>query len=202
MLRTVRRFEPTFPAVVHRPEWPAFPPGLSIESNCWPFSKIGWTAALKGKKWYARQFWIEYLGSVYSCTPDMMKLSWGTDGKADDNKESEILFLSGGYGARHRFNVVVLKMLDAVLRGTVQEGGEVSDITEQLASMSIGGETKTSAPAKKKKTRKKKPCKKKPPADSDDEDDEPPQPRKPSTRRRQPNPRYKDGLTEKQTTGL
>lgn len=196
MLRTVRRFN-TFPAVVHRPKWPAFPPGLSIESNCWPFSKIGWTAALKGKKWYARQFWIEYLDSVYSCTPDLMKLSWGTDGKADDKKESEILFLSGGYGARHRFNVVVLKMLDAVLRGNVQEGGEVSDITEQLASMSIGGETKMSAPAKKKKTRKKKP-----PADSDDEDDEPQQPRKPSRRRRQPNPRYDDGATKEEMDAL
>lgn len=196
MLRTVRRFN-TFPAVVHRPKWPAFPPGLSIESNCWPFSKIGWTAALKGKKWYARQFWIEYLDSVYSCTPDLMKLSWGTDGKADDKKESEILFLSGGYGARHRFNVVVLKMLDAVLRGNVQEGGEVSDITEQLASMSIGGETKMSAPAKKKKTRKKKP-----PADSDDEDDEPQQPRKPSRRRRKPNPRYDDGATKEEMDTL
>ncbi len=156
MLRTVRRFEPNFPTVVHRAKWPAFPPELSIESNCWPFTKIGWTAALKGRKWYARQFWIKYEDNVYSCTPDMMKLSWGTDGKADDKKESEILFLSGGYGARHRFNVVVLKMLDAVLRGNVQEGGGVDDITKQLAAMSVG-ETKTSAPAKKKKnTRKKK----------------------------------------------
>lgn len=193
MLRTVKRFNPQFPTVVHRPEWPSFPPGLSIESNCWPFSKIGWTAALKGKKWYARQFWIKFLGNVYSCTPgDKMKLAWGTEGKADDKKESEILFLSGGYGARHRFNIVVLKMLDAVLRREVQEGGEVSDITEQLAAMSMG-ETKTSAPAKKKKPRKKKP-----PADSDDEDDTPPPPRKPSRRRRRRNPRYDDGATEEE----
>ena len=199
MLRTVRRFEPAFPAVKRHSNWPSFPPGLSIESNCWPFSKIGWTAAIKSNKWYARQFWIEFSGAVYSCTPgDKMKLAWGTKGKADDKKESEILFLSGGYGARHRFNIVVLKMLDAVLRENVQEAGEVDDITEQLANMSMGGgQTKTSAPAKKKKPRKKKPT-----ADSDDEDDTPPPPRELSTRRRRRNRKYDDSLTKEEMDAL
>jgi len=210
MLRTVKRFEPSFPAVKRHANWPSFPSGLTIESNCWPFSKIGWTAALKGSKWYARQFWIEFSGSVYSCTPgDKMKLAWGTEGNASDKKESEILFLSGGYGARHRFNIVVLKMLDAVLRGEVQEGGEVSDITEQLAAMSMG-ETKTSAPVKKNKPRKKKPRKNKPPtdsddeppADSDDEDDTPLPPRERSTRRRQRNRKYDDSLTKEEMDAL
>ena len=138
-----------------------------------------------------------------------MKLAWGTEGNASDKKESEILFLSGGYGARHRFNIVVLKMLDAVLRGEVQEGGEVSDITEQLAAMSMG-ETKTSAPVKKNKPRKKKPRKNKPPtdsddeppADSDDEDDTPLPPRERSTRRRQRNRKYDDSLTKEEMDAL
>ena len=131
---------------------------------------------------------------------DKMKLAWGTEGNASVKKESDIQFLSGGYGARHRFNIVVLKMLDAVLRGEVQEAGEVDDITEQLAALSLsmgGGETKTSAPAKKKKPRKKKP-----PADSDDEDDTPPPPRERSTRRRRRNRKYDDSLTKEEMDAL
>ena len=127
----------------------------------------------------------------------------GDDDKdSDDKKESEILFLSGGYGARHRFNIVVLKMLDAVLRGEVQEAGDVDDITEQLANMSMNNsETKTSAPAnapaKKKKARKKKP-----PEDSDDEDDTPPPPRERSTRRRRRNRKYDDSLSKEEMDAL
>jgi len=173
MLRTVKRFKPAFPPVFRRSSWPAFPRGFSIDVNCWPFDKIGWvgqTKKVKSKdKFYAHEFWIQRGNFIASCAPGAeMELYWGDYGLEKENKESELQFLSGGYGARHRFNIVVLKMLDAIERDALEEYDGVDDITENLRRMAV------SVPATKAKKRKPRRQKKRVAAadDSDSDDDE------------------------------
>lgn len=153
MLRTVKRFKPAFPPVFRRSEWPKFPDGFCIDTKCWPFDKIGWvgqTKKVKSKdKFYAHEFWIQRGDIIASCAPGAeMKLYWGDYGLEKENKESELQFLSGGYGARHRFNIVVLKMLDAIERNDLQEYDGVDDIAENLRRMAVA------VPATKAKKRK------------------------------------------------
>lgn len=216
MIRAVKFFKyapalkgvrfPLFPPVYSVKSWPRRPGYEITDGRCWPFSRIAWmeTMHTKSKKLVVSHIWIQKDDTIAFCempvNPNALIVNWGDA----THYESEIKMNDGQYGQRHRLGFIILKMLDAVLRGEVQEGGEVSDITEQLAAMSMR-ETKTSAPANA-PVKKKKPRKKKPPADSDDDDeadsddddDKHLLPRERSTRRRRQNRKYAGGASEEE----
>ena len=65
--------------------------------------------------------------------PNALIVNWGDA----THYESEIKMNDGQNGQRHRLGFIILKMLDAVLQGNVQEGGDVEDLRAMLEEVTI-----------------------------------------------------------------